>query len=446
MIAKCSCQHCKKPIQFETDELKSGKKVECPHCKTETALLIPAEKELERFISTESIPAWFALLAGLIYATGFLIQFTFLSSIGIKESVTEVFKAKYIYVGLLCWQFPVCLALRLLGCKLVKHKRKREEQERQLNLKLNPSFVVPDDQKKREADEDAKTRIYWPSVTIFTLPLIVFYVLTVFTPPGYFSAHQTWVLTYFIFAFFSLNLLRSTEEWVESFRKKNPGSAEALKRIGHAADWTWGERLRITACIISCGLLVLIFDPIHPDEVCSRLWEMFFVNNGFWYFIFIAMGVYLLWWYHTSLKSYFFRHRLDFRLEYWAMALPIPATFFYLAVLTFAHHIYPYIPAERGGGDYTAEQASILTFDVQFSNSIPAEIFDASRTNLQSRKAVVLDETANMIYIALPTNGLTEIAAWRQNLPPTTNHPNSRPQKIFAIKREAVVSERSEPW
>lgn len=94
MIAKCSCRHCKKPIQFEADELKSGKKIECPHCKKGNVLFIPpetpSERELEKFISAEAIPAWFALVAGLIYATGFLIEFTFLSSMGIKESVTEV--------------------------------------------------------------------------------------------------------------------------------------------------------------------------------------------------------------------------------------------------------------------------------------------------------------------------------------------------------------------
>jgi hypothetical protein len=74
------------------------------------------------------------------------------------------------------------------------------------------------------------------------------------------------------------------------------------------------------------------------------------------------------------------------------------------------------------------------------------EILDASHGNLQSRKSVILDETANTIYIAIPTGGITEISKWRENTPITTNHPNSRPQKIFAIRRDAVVTERSESW
>jgi hypothetical protein len=53
------------------DSLSSGKKIECPHCKIETVLSIPSGK----VISIESLPAWCALAAGLIYATGFLIQF-----------------------------------------------------------------------------------------------------------------------------------------------------------------------------------------------------------------------------------------------------------------------------------------------------------------------------------------------------------------------------------
>lgn len=128
------------------------------------------------------------------------------------------------------------------------------------------------------------------------------------------------------------------------------------------------------------------------------------------------------------------------------MNLPLAAGFLYLATLAFAYHIYPNIPAERGGGDHMAEKATVLTFDQQLLSSIPTEVFDLSRTNIQSKKSVILDETVNMIYIAIPTNGTAEIAEWRENVPPTPKHPNSRPRKIFAIKRDAVVSERSEPW
>lgn len=58
-----------------------------------------------------SLPAWFAVGAALIYAAGFLVEFTFLNFMGVRNTGSEIFKAKYIYVGLLCILFPICITL-----------------------------------------------------------------------------------------------------------------------------------------------------------------------------------------------------------------------------------------------------------------------------------------------------------------------------------------------
>lgn len=110
----------------------------------------------------------------------------------------------------------------------------------------------------------------------------------------------------------------------------------------------------------------------------------------------------------------------------------------------FAYHIYPYVPAERGGGDYTTQRPTILTFDPQLMDSIP-DLLKNPSGKPESKKAVVLDETESTIFVAIPkatnTAGVvSEIADWRKNTLDT------RPQQIFAVKRDAVVSERMDSW
>ncbi len=415
MITKCSCQHCKKEIQFTEDDFKSGKKIKCPHCEKETALSIPPVevREMEKFISIESIPAWFALIAGIIYAVGFLIQFTFLSSYGIKESVTEVFKAKYIYVGLLCLQFPISAGLMFFAS---------------VRKKLRVSSGLPD-------HSEGKTRVYFSSTFLMVLLLFTFYLMAVISEPGFFHVKQSIITWFFVFVILALAIIRPLEEKIELFRTRIPGLPNWFGKFGHKENWTWGRIFRcLLAFLVAPAFMAWIF---WSSEFWSRVGEMFF-GGGYWYFVFASIAG-LNIWFIDLLKKEFYEHHL--KVEFWTLMLPVPFTFLYFAVLSFALHVYPYIPAERGGGDFTKEKAMLLTFGD--TNAIPAGVLNKG---FESRKAVILDETANMIYFAIPANGVAEIREWRQNIPATTNNPDSRPHTIFAVKREVVISERSEPW
>jgi hypothetical protein len=241
----------------------------------------------------------------------------------------------------------------------------------------------------------------------------------------------------FLFLRFLFRPSRFTERIARAITS-NPELKASLKRLGHKHKWGWGRIIRIVFLGIAMfWIFFLLLLPLLPF-----LREML-RNYGYWYFIFAAMvGINLFL--ASSLINDFANN--DLKKELLAMNLPLAFGFLYLATLAFAGHIYPYIPAERGGGDYTAEKAWVLTFDALLSNSIPTNVLSSSKTNLQSKKAVILDETANTIYIAIPTDGTNEIAKWRENIPITADHSNSRPQRIFAIKREAVVEEQSEPW
>jgi hypothetical protein len=99
---------------------------------------------------------------------------------------------------------------------------------------------------------------------------------------------------------------------------------------------------------------------------------------------------------------------------------------FYFAILSFARNIYPYIPAVKGGGDYTMSHPVQLAFDVGASNSIPQYV----RNENQSNHLILLDANSSCIFLAT-TNDAGGPEKWRS----TTNRPT-----VFEIRREAVIS------
>jgi|GEM_PF-4458616 len=420
------------------------------------------EKDIGKFLSFEelqAIPAWFAVVAGLIYATGFLIEFTFLNSMGIRESVTEVFKAKYIYVGLLCWVFPISAGLMVFGVSRREHRIKNEK-------KISPS---------------AKTGLHWTTTVLLILLVFNFYLFICFSPPGFFYSRQGWFFLWFFFVIWTLRAIRPFEEMIEiilpklekkyptpyppvNFKKKikfiffliyllygtksyerrinskiekAPALLPLLKNFDHEGKKNWGLVARSFLTIVIFIATIRIFWPLiwgtHFWPPQSLLGQMFF-SGGYWYFIFVIQAGRIIRAIDVRKGDYAKNH---LKMEYMAVMLPYLAIFLCLSVLAFAHNVYRYIPVEKGGGDYTREKASVLTFNAQFSHSLPAEIFDGSPTNLQSQQVLILDETANTLFVTMPTN-LDEIARWRYS--------NNKPEIIYAIKHEAVIGIKSEPW
>jgi hypothetical protein len=240
--------------------------------------------------SIESLPAWVALSAGIVYATGFLIQFTYLNSIGIKESVTEPFKAKYIYLGLLCWQFPLCVALLLVGCGLAKSRAQREHEA----VTSAGIHRTPEEEKKHKT-EDSDTRVYWASMLIFVILLFIFYLFMLFSPPGFFFARQRWVVGFCIFVYIALNALRRTENWIEAVVTSEPTLKKTLGHLIPNSDHlTVGKMIRVALFVVALGLMVFTFDPFDPKKFWAKLFEMF-LNEGYWYFVFLGIAASLFW-------------------------------------------------------------------------------------------------------------------------------------------------------
>jgi hypothetical protein len=115
-------------------------------------------------------------------------------------------------------------------------------------------------------------------------------------------------------------------------------------------------------------------------------------------------------------------------------ALTIISTFcllgvlFYFSIVSFARHIYPYIPAVKGGGDYTLSHPVQLTFDARFTNSIPPKVNEGLQTNRLS--LILLDANSSFVFLA-DTNDADGPKKWRSS----TKKPT-----VYEIRREAIIS------
>lgn len=111
-------------------------------------------------------------------------------------------------------------------------------------------------------------------------------------------------------------------------------------------------------------------------------------------------------------------------------ALVVPLA--YISILTFAYTVYPYIPYEKGGGDFSGSPAVHFTFnaDINTKTNLPVDfpLQDLSAKSLSC--LIVLDENASFIYVAA-TNDCGGPLNWRTG--------GSKP-KVYEIRRDTIAS------
>jgi len=103
----------------------------------------------------------------------------------------------------------------------------------------------------------------------------------------------------------------------------------------------------------------------------------------------------------------------------------------YIAILTFAHNVYPYIPFEKGGGDYSRTRTVSITFNANATTAtgLPIldlkELLDCNGSNL----LIMLDENSSFYFFA-NTNYAHGPANWRNG----TNMP-----VIYQVSHDAIT-------
>ena len=109
----------------------------------------------------------------------------------------------------------------------------------------------------------------------------------------------------------------------------------------------------------------------------------------------------------------------------WSSGVSILVAIFYICILSFAYSVYPYIPAERGGGSYVDSSEVVLT--IQGSTTpLPQNLLESAS---RSKLLVIIEESATSIYVADPHDAGGPVE-WRRGAKPG----------VIGIRREFVSS------
>lgn len=366
--------------------------------ETKTNADIPKEDGAHSFRANfvEKLPQWFAIFAALVYSTGFLIEFTFFDTLGVRGAANDIFKARYIHAGVLFLQFPVSLlALILAYAKLKRVVKEARTKKADTQPKAESSVV--------ERLEDME--VFNASIMLLGTLLGVFYLLVTFARPGLFAQNQVWLFLFFFLIIFGLTGIRELERHVD-FKTK-----EAKRKFGHIT--------RMICLGLSWIMAFIIF-----WETIPVVWTMLF-EGGYLCYGFIGLLGYII---HRLARRFSEIKDGGYRNSASIIAIAVGGAIYYLAVLAFASRVYPFIPVIKGGGDYTTEKKAVISFAPQYSNSIPSQIINTSQPPLKSLPVTIIEESPTALI--LTTN---DPSLWHK--PGQTNKPN-----IVTIKKDAVIS------
>jgi hypothetical protein len=195
-----------------------------------------------------------------------------------------------------------------------------------------------------------------------------------------------------------------------------------MEKIG-LSDHVW-NRVRWFLALVALGLMIYIFWHLF------RLLGKMFVEGGYFYIALMGL-VGLLFWRVDCLREKY--RTLGLYTTLLLMCACVCGALMYLSTLAFAVRVYPFIPVTRGGGDYTTELPSVLTFDPDFMSAIPNDLVDWASGSPQSMPVMILHDSTDLLFVTRVSeaNGPEQ---WRR--PGREN----KPDVIYSIKCSAVIT------
>jgi len=313
------------------------------------------------------------LVLGIAYASGFLVVITFLDQYGIRETGTEFFRLKYIYIGLFSLVFPGASAALAVGLNaarvlpefntpawtpLVDWFRRR----------WSPSQNRVEEPTSTESNTD-NHGLPLPSKIVFCFLILDSFLILAFAHPGYYSRHHLLIEMLYASAVLIL-LVRPV------FGQLFHGRAAVVIR------WV----LALVSLLIS---VLIVKDIDFQTMIKERIYDYLFLVLLFGLLVFTLTMRRL-----TSLDSGDRRAKILLRC--------VILSFIYLfTVFSFAHTVYNHIPAEKGGGDFTAMPDARICFMAAEKNSIPPEIANNEGVGFAcSVPLKIIEETSSVVFVA----------------------------------------------
>jgi len=335
-----------------------------------------------------NLPEWLLAFTGFVYGTGFLIVYTFFNRFGLKETASDFFKIKYIHVGVLFLIFPMLLVIPIMAMllRMRMQRRKMEPGERKVHL---PVFFL---------------------VSNF---LLVFYIIIMFAPPDFLRtnvrapfalADDKFTAIILIFGLTILGLVSITQ-LAEKVIKENITEAFVV-----LTQWL----LLLVVVYLDWQLLYGLY---------RRLGTMLITGQ---YFIYLLVLISLtVWFTYQRLATV---HDKTRKRAAGVIATCIIGALYYMSILAFSFGIYPYISAEKGGGDYSDASTVVIGFDAQFKDSVPSTLLEKVGGSLNSKSLILIQETGTSYFVADPADAGGPLS-WRRNTKPN----------VFELHRDAVV-------
>jgi hypothetical protein len=363
-----------------------------------------------------------SVLAGsaVIYASGFIVVYTFLERWGIRETGDQFLRVKYFHVGFLTLLFPILwMAPGFLLGNLLRLRRKAPS----FNWKESSVWLTP-----------------CLSISLST-PLCL---LPVFAYGSYLRSHG-WEIAFLVFAAL-IGLVFASEPI------RVPGGQTGLiySRPDSQQRSTVRRTMRTCVAVMMLALSVYLNERLLVD-LWPELWQVFWTSNTA-----PAAWLYLLF----NFLIGFYVWRAGRRLREVANSEMAPGTvsahgsnirfltgcriagFYFLGVLAFSYGWYPFIPAARGGGNLS--EVPSATINVKISSPIPPDLtdlfdekmmksqFDLSAggsVNAQTTPVAVIEVTSASVFVAwLKDKGGP--ACWAEGYLP----------RVYELSRGAVQS------
>jgi hypothetical protein len=327
------------------------------------------------------IPKWFLVILGVVYASGYFVVLTHLDTFGISASSAEFWRGKYIHIGILCVALPLIVNGTIYPFLFIYRSRfKRIKKDNPAEYQR----LVP------------RLRRILPVMILYLNFEGIFYIFVMFTRPATREPHSPIgmgsllavliaTLCMFIITGFE-ELHRRIVQWVE-------------KRL--EVPWFWPESWDKVTVVLRwlLVLVVLCLDVrflLQYDVLLLELLEYHWHGLLIYASLVWALG-FFLWKMYRFINKPIGRSQTRLlrkeRIAAWILVGCIMSPLCYLMLVPFSHSVFLYIPATRGGGDYTVSPQ--VSIDLK-QRSAP----DTAAT--KTKAMVLIEETSTGIYVADP--------------------------------------------
>lgn len=357
----------------------------------------------------EKIPAWLLpILGAAIYAAGYLVVVTFLESFGLKEVYLDFWKGRYIHIGALALALPtfVCVI-----CYFVTRGVTSEE---------------------KEGSESA-----WNCKFIFAGIFTGILVLTQFIMIAFMRRHSS---VDHESTFDSLKYgVGVTLTFAIGLAYVGKFLREYRSIFHYAKDKSFWPKMR--KCIHIIAWILLSVTSVWFLYRFIYCYSDFF--RHFWQLKRETILAFLIYLFVLGLISVRVVRRgpkwgKDTKVNALMIVAAIGIPLYLLSLLSFAFSVFPFIPATKGGGDYTVvPQVKIYLKNKDIDTNAPflSDYFDSANRRVIDQNALLIEETSSLVYVAKFKNA-NEPNLWRKG--------EIKPE-ILAINRADIANILYEP-